>query len=68
MLNMNINQDVVELQRLQNRALTMCFDINNPMDIDINELHSRARIDPLQQRRDLSLLCMMYELKQLHLY
>ena len=27
MLNMNNDQDVMKLQRLQNRALRMCFDI-----------------------------------------
>ena len=38
------------------------------LDIGTIKLHNMARIDTIQQRRDLSLLCMMYELKQLHLY
>ena len=68
MLYMNNNQDVAKLQRLQNRALRMCFDVNIPIDIRTTELHNMARIDTLQQRRELSLLCMMYDLKQLGLY
>ena len=68
MLNMNNTQQIEKLQRLQNRALRMCFNINNPMDIGINVLHDRSQISPLQKRRDMSLLCLMYDLKQLHLY
>ena len=68
MLNMNNNQEVEKLQRLQNRALRMCFNINNPMDIGINVLHDRAKIKKLKSRRDMSLLCLMYDLKQMRLY
>ena len=68
MLNMNNNQDIMKLQRLQNRSLRMCFDVNIPIDICTIDLHNQARIDTLQKRRDLILLCRMYELKQLHFY
>ena len=68
MLNMNNNQDTMKLQRLQNRALRMCFEVNIPFDICTADLHNQARVATLQQQRDLSLLCIMYELKQLHLY
>ena len=38
------------------------------MDISINDLHINARGSLLNERRDLNLLCIMYDLKQLHLY
>ena len=65
---MNTNQDLVKLQRLQNRPLRMCFDVRNPVDISIKDLHINARVSLLNERRDLNLLCIMYDLKQLHLY
>ena len=68
MLNMNTGQEVMKLQRLQNRALRMCFDIYNPVEISIKDLHSRAKVCQLKERRDLNLLCILYEMKQLHLY
>ena len=46
----------------------MCFDVQNPVDISINDLHNNARVSLLNERRDLNLLCIMYDLKQLHLY
>ena len=67
-LNMNISQDVKKLQRLQNRALRMCYDIDRPRDISTTELHAMAHIELLQNRRNLSLLCIMYDLKQQQLY
>ena len=68
MLNMNTNQDIMKLQRLQNRALRMCFDVYNPIDTSVNDLHVMARVKLLNERRDLSLLCIMYEMKQMQLY
>ena len=68
MLNMNTNQEVIKLQRLQNRALRMCFDVYNPMEISSNKLHIREKVSLLKERRDLNLLCLMYEMKQLHVY
>ena len=68
MLNMNTNQDIMKLQRLQNRALRMCFDVYNPIDTSVNDLHVMARVKLLNDRRDLSLLCIMYEMKQMQLY
>ena len=46
----------------------MCFDIYNPVEISIKDLHSRAKVCRLKERRDLNLLCILYEMKQLHLY
>ena len=68
MLNMNTNQEIVKLQRLQNRALRMCFDVYNPVEISVNDLHADAKVDLLKKRRDLNLLCIMYEMKQQRLY
>ena len=68
MLNMNNSLDVKKLQRLQNRALRMCFDVKHPRDMGITEMHILARVDLLQHRRDLNLLCIMYDMKQHHAY
>ena len=68
MLNMNTNHDLMKLQRLQNRALRMCFDVYNPVDVTTNELHTMAKVNLLKERRDLNLLCIMYEMKQLQLH
>ena len=53
-----------KLQRMQNKALRMCFDIQNPTDIGIVDLHSNAKIDLLKRRRDIHLLYIMYDLCQ----
>ena len=68
MLSMNTSQELVKLQRLQNRALRMCFNVHDPMATSVNNLHTNARVNLLKTRRDLSLLCVMYDLKQLQLY
>ena len=39
MMYLNTKHDVDKLQRLQNRALRMIYDIQNPRDISIDELH-----------------------------
>ena len=46
----------------------MCVNINHPRDIGTIELHTLAKIDRLHYRRDLNLLCIMYDLKQHHVY
>ena len=65
---MNSSQELLKLQRLQNTALRMCFNIQNPMATRVNDMHTNARVNLLKTRRDLSLLCVMYDLKQLRLY
>ena len=40
MLYLNSNQEVDKLQKLQNRCLRMCLNINNPRDMSVNMLHS----------------------------
>ena len=68
MLCFNNKQDVEKLQRLQNRSLRLCFNINVPMDFNTAILHENARIDKLCDRRDLMLLCLMYDLCHQGLY
>ena len=55
-LNLNTKHEIDKLQRLQNKALRMCFNIRNPRDIGILDLHRRAKIDTLHRRRDMHLL------------
>ena len=59
---LNTKNDVEKLQKLQNRALRMCFNIQNPRDISIAQLHDRANVDMLQKRRMLQLLCIIYDI------
>ena len=42
--------------------------INNPIDIRIAALHEQAKLDMLSVRIELSLLCLMYDLRQENLY
>ena len=68
MLCFNNKQDIEKLQRLQNRSLRLCYNINVPTDVGTIILHENARIDKLSDRRDLVLMCMMYDLCQQGLY
>ena len=47
MLLMHIKHDIEQLQKLQNRSLWKCVDINNPIDIRITDLHDQAKISTL---------------------
>ena len=58
---LNTNREVDELQKLQNRALRMCFNIQNPRDIRIYQLHEIAKVDMLQKRCMLQLLTTLYD-------
>ena len=68
MMCLNNKHDIDKLQRLQNRSLRLCFNINNPMDMNINLLHENAKIAKLCDRRNLALMCIMYELCQNRMY
>ena len=61
MFNLNRKQDIDKLQKLQNRLLRLCFNIHNPRDLSVTELHIRANIDTLNIRRELQLLGLMYD-------
>ena len=53
---LNNKHDVDKLQKLQNRALRMCCNIQTPRDIRVLRLHDMAKIDMLYKRRMLQLL------------
>ena len=63
MLFLNRSCDVEKLQRLQNRCLRLCFDIQNPRDKPTNSLHDDANIKRLESRRNIQLAKMMFNLK-----
>ena len=62
MLNLNRKLDADKLQKLQNRALRLCFNVNNPRDCSVVDLHRRANLDTLDIRRELQLLGLMYDI------
>ena len=61
---LNTKHDVDKLQRLQNRALRLIYNIQNPRNIGINELHLLSKVDKLEKRRKLQLLNIMFALKR----
>ena len=61
LLYLNRNLDLDKLQRLQNRALRICFGIYDPKSISIDDLHKRAKMRKLAERCDLHLLNIMYD-------
>ena len=63
MLYLNNAQEVGKLQKLQNRCLRMCFDINNPRDMSVARLHDSARLNLLETRQETHLLNIMFMLK-----
>ena len=65
---LNNKQDIDKLQVLQNRALRMCFNIQNPRDISIQRLHEMAKVDMLYKRRMLQLLSIIYDIRSKSLY
>ena len=62
-MTLNNKHDVEKLQKLQNRALRMCFNIYDHKDITISRLHELGNVDLLYKRRMLQLMNMMYENK-----
>ena len=63
MLCLNSTRDIEKLQRLQNRCLRLCLDVNNPVDMSTIRLHEISRINMLNSRRDVQLLNVMFSLK-----
>ena len=55
--------EVEKMQKLQNRCLRMCFDINNSRNISVSRLHDIARVSKLDVRRDIQLCNIMHTLK-----
>ena len=63
MLCLNPRLEVDKLQKLQNRCLKMCLNINNPREMSVAMLHSTARVSDLDIRREIQLTSLMYSLK-----
>ena len=62
MLLQNRSCDVEKLQKLQNICLRLCFDIQNPRDRLIKALHEDTNIKYLEQRRNIQLAKLMFNL------
>ena len=63
MLYLNTAREVEKLQKLQNRCLRLCLNVDNPRDMSVDRLHSIARIDMLDSRREIQLVNIMFLLK-----
>ena len=63
LLYINRKHDVDKLQKLQNRALRLCFDIIDPMSVSVCQLHTQAQIGMLEPRRDVQLLGLLYDMR-----
>ena len=68
MLNLNRKHDIEKLQKLQNRALRLCFNVYSPRDVSVAALHTRANLDLLSTRREMQLLGLMYDISDNQLY
>ena len=62
MICLNNKHDVEKLQKLLDRSLRLCYDINNPIEISTNLLHVNAKLAKLCDRRTVALMCIMYDL------
>ena len=67
-MTLNNQHEVEKLQKLQKRALRLCYNIYNPRDISIARLHDLAHVDLLHKRRFVQLMNIMYENETLSLY
>ena len=68
MLFFNRACDIEKLQRLQNRCLHMCLDINNPRDMSVLRVHEACTVSYLATRRYNHLAKLMYTLTQNNKY
>ena len=63
MFTFNRKIDIDKFQKLQNRALHMCYNIYDQTIISAANLHKNARLLMLHSRRDVHLLNVMYDLR-----
>ena len=61
---LNRKHDVDKLQKLQNKALRLCNNVIDPRTVSVNALHMQANLLTLLQRRELQLLCLMYDVSK----
>ena len=62
LLYLNRKYNTEKLQKLQNKALHLCLEIQNPRDISIADLHLQLCLSPLQERCEMQLLGLMYDI------
>ena len=62
-INFSNRHDIDKLQKLQNRTLRVCYDVQNQRDRKVMDLREMAKIHTLQ-RKDMNLLYILYELHQ----
>ena len=67
-LNLNNKYEVEKLQKLQNRALHMCYHVQDPKNVSARDLHERAKMVTLEKRRSLQLYNIMFDLRQRGLF
>ena len=63
MLSFNRKIDIEKIQKVQNRALRLCYNIHDPRTISVSDLHKNANLSMLQSRRDMHLLNLMYDFR-----
>ena len=66
-LSLNNKHEVEKLQKLQNRALRICYNVQNPTDVSTVRLHEMANVNMLHKRRMLQLMSIIYEKRLLSL-
>ena len=64
LLYLNRKHDVDKLQKLQNKALRLCFDIIDPRAISVCHLHVQANLLTLEHRREKQLLGLMFDVSK----
>ena len=60
-MSLNNKHDVDKLQKFQNRAVRMCYNVQDPRDVTIIRLHEMACIDLLHKRRMMLMLAIFYD-------
>ena len=68
MMCLNNKHNIGKLQRLQNKSLRLYYNIDVPVEMNTTLLHDNAKIEKLCDRRNLALMCIMYDLCQNRLY
>ena len=58
--------DRLDLQKLQNNALRVCFNVRLRDRVAVRGMHARANLLSLEQRRHIQVLCLMFMYKNRH--
>ena len=65
LISCNIS-DRMDLQKLQNDVLRICYNVKLRDRVSIARMHSDARLLSLEQRRQVLLMCLMFVYKERH--